>query len=166
MIRQSLSSSVSVKRREAINSGLIRNRISSWTRPELVTPPPTNWFAKSTYKSRQWWQRNVYWIPINEARKRITQTVPYAKMSYLKEQQLAKGCRRMLLNWLTDACDMICACVSPDLWADLRVNSIHLLYVSTRSCRGLQRKYIFIIPAQRPDKLIACQEAVTWNIRA
>lgn len=42
-----------MKRRETISSGLIRKRISSWTRPDPVTPPPTNWLAKSTCKSRQ-----------------------------------------------------------------------------------------------------------------
>lgn len=54
IIRQSLWSRASVKRRETMSSGLIRKRISSWTRPELVTPPPTNWLAKSTYQSRQY----------------------------------------------------------------------------------------------------------------
>ncbi len=47
-IRHSLSSSASVKSRAAMSSGFIRNRISSWTRPEPVTPPPTNRLAKST----------------------------------------------------------------------------------------------------------------------
>lgn len=53
MIRHSLWSKASVKRRETISSGLIRKRISSWTRPALVTPPPTYWLAKSTCKSKQ-----------------------------------------------------------------------------------------------------------------
>lgn len=53
MIRQSLSSKTSVKRRDTMSSGLIRKRISSWTRPELVTPPPTNLLAKSTCDCRK-----------------------------------------------------------------------------------------------------------------
>ena len=53
MIKHSLWSRASVKRRETMSSGLIRKRISSWTRPELVTPPPTNWLAKSTWKLKQ-----------------------------------------------------------------------------------------------------------------
>lgn len=48
MIRHSLSSKASVKRRETISSGLMRKRISSWTKPSPVTPPPTILLAKST----------------------------------------------------------------------------------------------------------------------
>lgn len=53
IIKHSWWPRASVKSRETISSGLIRKRISSWTRPELVTPPPTNAFAKSTCKSTQ-----------------------------------------------------------------------------------------------------------------
>lgn len=48
IIRHSLCSNASVKRRETMSSGLIMNLISSWTSPCPVTPPPTNLFAKST----------------------------------------------------------------------------------------------------------------------
>lgn len=58
MIRQSLSSRTSVKSRDTMSSGLIRKRISSWTRPELVTPPPTNLLAKSTCDWRKKKKRN------------------------------------------------------------------------------------------------------------
>ena len=47
-MRHSLYSNASVKRRETMSSGLMRNLISSWTSPCPVTPPPTNLFAKST----------------------------------------------------------------------------------------------------------------------
>lgn len=53
MIRESVSSRTSVKSRDTMSSGLIRKRISSWTRPELVTPPPTNLLAKSTCDCRK-----------------------------------------------------------------------------------------------------------------
>lgn len=48
MMRHSLYSIASVKRRETMSSGLMTNLISSCTSPCPVTPPPTNLFAKST----------------------------------------------------------------------------------------------------------------------
>ena len=35
----------------AISSGQIVNLISSWTKPERRTPPPTNSFAKSAWRN-------------------------------------------------------------------------------------------------------------------
>lgn len=48
MMRHSSWSRASVKRRDTMSSGLMRKRISSWTNPIPVTPPPTILFAKST----------------------------------------------------------------------------------------------------------------------
>ena len=45
----SVSPSLSVKSMEAMSSGHMRNRISSWTQPCERTPPPTKALAKSTY---------------------------------------------------------------------------------------------------------------------
>lgn len=48
MMRHSSWSRASVKRRDTMSSVLMRKRISSWTKPIPVTPPPTILFAKST----------------------------------------------------------------------------------------------------------------------
>ena len=57
--KHSLSCKVSVKSRAAINSGEMRNRISSWTHPRPITPPPTILLAKSTYVLQQLNQNNT-----------------------------------------------------------------------------------------------------------
>lgn len=169
MIRQSLSSNASVKRRETISSELIRNRISSWTRPELVTPPPTNWFAKSTYKSRVITKKRVLntmplRYPINDT---FYKTGTTQTSSLLCQNELPKGAaatesvqvHATKTDWMMLVISFA-ACVPSDLWADPWVNSIHLASVLT--WLWFQRKDTFYHSG--PDwQLIPVRKQSRWT---
>lgn len=77
MMRHSLCSRASVKRRDTMSSGLMRKRISSWTNPRPVTPPPTILFAKSTCGTRGQTQRETH---IHQIQNRPAQRVWREKM--------------------------------------------------------------------------------------
>ena len=83
MIRHSLSVSFSVKRRDTISSGFMRNRISSWTRPEPRTPPPMRLAAKSTCTQTHNKHSTVLWkkpscgSPVQPAGSHLKHTGPF-----------------------------------------------------------------------------------------
>lgn len=107
MMRHSLCSRASVKRRDTMSSGLMRKRISSWTNPRPVTPPPTILLAKSTCGTRAQTQKHTF-ISGSKGRKRICNFTLEHGVKWRYGTEISDTRLTILTVWLVSQVVLVC----------------------------------------------------------